>query len=145
MRSQILNCFHFLQPHLRALAPQTPIGRRILIAWKGVREAARALRDAWPLIERADEVAVVMVGDVAADEVEQIRGRFARHGRNVEVFVEKEQDARAPEALRARVEDWKADLLVMGLYGRPRLAELVLGGVSREMIARAPCNLFVSH
>jgi len=33
----------------------------------------------------------------------------------------------------------------MGLYGKPRLQELVLGGVSREMLAAPPAPLFLSH
>ncbi|RYF99214.1 MAG: hypothetical protein EON94_11745, partial [Caulobacteraceae bacterium] len=33
-----------------------PIGKRVLIAWNGSREASRALRDGWPFIEAAEEV-----------------------------------------------------------------------------------------
>jgi nucleotide-binding universal stress UspA family protein len=33
----------------------------------------------------------------------------------------------------------------MGLFGRSRLAELILGGVSNDLLAEPPCPLFLSH
>ena len=33
----------------------------------------------------------------------------------------------------------------MGLYGRTRIQELILGGVSREMLAQPTVPLFVHH
>jgi nucleotide-binding universal stress UspA family protein len=38
-----------------------------------------------------------------------------------------------------------ADLLVMGGYGRTRLSELVLGGVTRHVLAKAEVPLLISH
>ena len=38
-----------------------------------------------------------------------------------------------------------ADLLVMGGYGRTRLSELVLGGVTRHVLAAAEAPLLISH
>jgi nucleotide-binding universal stress UspA family protein len=38
-----------------------------------------------------------------------------------------------------------ADLLVMGGYGRTRLSELVLGGVTRHVLAHSPLPLLLSH
>ena len=38
-----------------------------------------------------------------------------------------------------------ADLLVMGAFGRSRLREFVLGGVTRRVLRGAPVQLFLSH
>jgi nucleotide-binding universal stress UspA family protein len=38
-----------------------------------------------------------------------------------------------------------ADLLVMGGYGRTRLSELVLGGVTRHVLAEAELPVLISH
>lgn len=38
-----------------------------------------------------------------------------------------------------------ADLIVMGGYGRPRLSELVFGGVTREMLHTAKVPVLMSH
>ena len=38
------------------------VGRRVLVAWDGTREAARAANDALPLLENAEAVTVMFVG-----------------------------------------------------------------------------------
>ena len=37
--------------------------RRILVAWNGTREAARAVSEAMPLLEAAETVTILCVGD----------------------------------------------------------------------------------
>lgn len=122
------------------------VGRRVLVAWNGSREAARALRDAWPLVSAADQVAVAMVSPrLDRADVSAMQQRFERRGCRVEVFVETSEEASVGDTLRGQVNDWKADLLVMGLYGRTRLAERILGGVSRDFMNDPPTALLVSH
>lgn len=122
------------------------VGRRILVAWNGSREASRALRDAWPLVEAAEAVHVVSVrpsGAMAAEP--RLQRYFERHGRQADVILDPAEDAAAGEALLRHVATLGADLVVMGLYGRPRLQELVLGGASRTVLAKSPVPVFVSH
>lgn len=121
--------------------------KRIMVAWDGGREAARALHDAWPLIKRADQIAVLLVGPAASEhEAADLRARFARRGRAIDALIQEDiEDAQATAALRAYATAWKADMLVMGFYGHSRLSEVVLGGVSHDFIADPPCTLFVSH
>lgn len=122
------------------------VGRRVLVAWNGSREAARALRDAWPLISGADHVAVAMVSPrLDRADVSAMQQRFERRGCKAEVFVETSAEASVSDTLRGQIDDWKADLLVMGLYGRTRLAERILGGVSRDFMNNPPTALLVSH
>jgi nucleotide-binding universal stress UspA family protein len=122
------------------------VGRRVLVAWKGARESARALRDAWPLIARADEVHVLKIapeGDDGADGL--LQRHLEHHGCRGDIIIERSPDASAAECLRRHVAGLGADLLVMGLYGRPRMAEQVLGGVSSDLLGEPPCALLVSH
>ena len=120
--------------------------RRILIAWNGSREAARALRSAWPLIGLADAVDVVMVARGGADGADSLLQRhFEHHGVKPNVIVERGGDAPVGVLLQRQVEAAKPDLVVMGLYGRPRLQEQVLGGVSRRMLDGPKVPLLVSH
>lgn len=130
--------------------PDTPepasLGRRVLVAWNGSRESARALRDAWPFISGADQVAVAMVSPrLDRADVSAMQQRFERRGCKAEVFVETSEEASVADTLRGQVNDWNADLLVMGLYGRTRLAEWILGGVSRDFMQDPPTALLVSH
>lgn len=128
-------------------APEpSSVGRRVLVAWNGSREAARALRDAWPLVSSADQVAVAVVSPrFDRADVSILQHRFERRGCKVEIFVETSEEASVGDTLRGQVKDWKADLLVMGLYGRTRLAERILGGVSRDFMDDPPTALLVSH
>lgn len=120
-------------------------GRRILVAWNGSREAARALRDAWPFLTIAESVRVVLVRPAEAEEPDALLQRhFEDHGRAVELVVVREPDAGAADALRAEAEAMGADLIVMGLYGRSRLRETILGGVSRSLLD-AGIPLFAAH
>ena len=121
-------------------------GRRVLVAWNGSRESARALRDAWPLLMAAEQVDVVVVspkGDGGPDGL--LQRHLERHGCKANLILDRSQDDAASEVLRRQALDLGSDLLVMGLFGRPRLAEVVLGGVSREMLDAPPIPLLLSH
>jgi nucleotide-binding universal stress UspA family protein len=38
-----------------------------------------------------------------------------------------------------------ADLIVMGAYGHTRLREIILGGVTRDLLKQAPVPLLLAH
>ena len=117
-----------------------------MICWNGTRESARAWRDAWPIILTADEVALALVRPkIDFDDLADLRFRLSRWDRRVDTFVDAAGEGLAAEILRRHASEWGCDLLIMGLYGRSRLSEQFLGGVSREFIADPPCPLLVSH
>lgn len=121
-------------------------GRRILVAWNGSREAARAVRDAWPLLMRAEQVDIVVVspeGEGGPDGL--LQRHFERHGLKPNIIIDRSRDEDAEAVLRRQAAALGSDLLVMGLFGRPRLAEIILGGVSREMLHAPPLPLLLSH
>ncbi|MFT4934854.1 MAG: nucleotide-binding universal stress UspA family protein [Pseudoalteromonas distincta] len=123
-----------------------PMGRRVLVAWNGGREAARALQDAWPILEKAETVHVLTVSpEGEGDPDGLLQALLAKHGVKAELSSDPSQDESAAEVIERQVAELGADLLVMGLYGRPRLQELLLGGVSRAMVAASPIPIFASH
>ncbi|MDQ7976856.1 universal stress protein [Paraburkholderia sp. SARCC-3016] len=117
------------------------IGSRILIAWNGGREAARAAFDAVPFLTHAKQNTVVTVHG-AADELpgDRIPGAdialtLARHDAVVDVLeLEAPTGARAGDALLSCAHDRGCDLLVMGAYGHARWQEAVMGGVTRTVL-----------
>jgi nucleotide-binding universal stress UspA family protein len=127
------------------------IGQTVLVAWKESRESARAVADALPFLTRAREVIVMSIaapGD--GDERERvadsdIREWLARHGVSARVRHEVADDIEAGAFLLSRVADIGVDLLVMGAYSRPRLSELVLGGVTRTMLESMTVPVLMSH
>ena len=49
------------------------------------------------------------------------------------------------EAILAEAESWKADLIVMGSHGYGAWRGLLLGSVSRAVVAQAKCSVEVVH
>ncbi|WP_421935489.1 universal stress protein [Phenylobacterium sp.] len=118
---------------------------RVLVAWNGSRESARALHAAWPILRRADAVDVVIVGRGRIGPDHLLQRHLERHGVEPNLVEHDADDALAGDILRREALERGADLVVMGLYGHTRLRELILGGVSRELLAGPPTPLFVIH
>jgi len=122
------------------------VGKRCLVAWKGTRESARALRDAWPLLQTAQSVTVLIVSPKGDDGPDGLLQRHLEHHRcKGNVVVDRSDDASAGQVLRRQIAALDIDLLVMGLYGRTRVSELILGGVSRDLLNTPPVPLLVAH
>jgi nucleotide-binding universal stress UspA family protein len=126
------------------------LGKRVVIAWNGKREAARAVFDSLPVLTGAEAVRVVSVRESSHDELgqftpgDEIASTLARHGVPVDtiaVHCEKESVA---EEIQAQAAEYGADLLVMGCYGHSRFREMILGGVTRDMLRGFSLPLFLS-
>jgi nucleotide-binding universal stress UspA family protein len=124
-------------------APQ--IGKRVLVAWKGTRESARALHDAWPLIAESEVHVVIVAREGEGGPEGLLQRHLEQHGRRPNLIVDRSDDASAADIIRRHAGALGADLIVMGLYGRSRLSELVLGGVSHDMLRDPPAPLLLSH
>jgi nucleotide-binding universal stress UspA family protein len=126
-----------LIPHI--LTAPKPI-RRVLIAWNGSREAARATFDAMPFLKAADEVEIFTVDAVetAAQSAEmagvEIAATLARHGIKVSVNSQQKSGLAPAMAIENRLSDGSIDLLVMGAYGNKRWWEMLFGGVTRTLL-----------
>jgi len=126
-------------------APMTDFTRPAIVAWDGGIEAAHALRAALPLLALASAVHVVTI-----DEKPEVlpaldaASYLSRHG------IHAETHAIAPNGpiagtLTDTARRLGAGLIVMGLFGRSRLRELLLGGVSRAMLDHSPLPLLLAH
>jgi nucleotide-binding universal stress UspA family protein len=126
---------------------QIPFGKRVLVAWKETREAARALRDAWPFLMAADEVHFLAVSRNAPDGFDDaMRRNLEAHGcTNIHMHVDRNDDIDVANAIQRHSGRVGADLVVLGLYGHSRMREMLLGGVSRDMLDALHLPLLVSH
>jgi nucleotide-binding universal stress UspA family protein len=124
------------------------VGQRILIAWNGSREAARALRDAGPFLARAAEIHVLIIARSDAGETageEALRRRLEPYYAKTEYAQDPGHDGTDGQILRRQVKAVGADLVVMGLFGHARLREWALGGVSADLMAAPPAALLIAH
>ena len=122
-------------------------GRKILVAWKDSRESARALRDAWPFLAQAEEIHFLAVSPDGEAELDELLQRHLHvHGcKEARLVVDRNDEAPVADLIRRQVGIVGADLVVLGLYGHSRLREMVLGGVSRDLLRDIPMPLLVSH
>lgn len=123
------------------------IGGTAMVAWNGRRESARAVTAALPLLARAKGVIVFAANAVPAalPGPEALCGYFARHGIAAEARTVEAGTAPVPKFLLERAAEAGAGLLVMGAYGHSRLRELVLGGVTRQVLIDAALPVFMVH
>lgn len=124
---------------------------RVLVAWDGSREAARAVHDSLPLLHAAADV-ILLIVDAA-----KLGPRFGSHpGANVVAHLARhEVKARVKQAasngsaigglILAQAAEEGVDLIVMGGYGHSRLREMIVGGVTRHMIERMQLPILFAH
>jgi nucleotide-binding universal stress UspA family protein len=126
------------------------VGRQVLVAWNGGREASRAVHDAMPLLQQADSVRVLTLtggrGRGAGSQPEvDLATHLARHGVKVEAATLSTADLDVSDALLSTAADHGSDLIVMGAYGRSRMRELILGGTTLNMLRHMTVPLLIAH
>jgi nucleotide-binding universal stress UspA family protein len=122
-------------------------GKRVIAAWNGTRESARALGDALPFLTSAGEVTVLSVnphGDAAATEAD-LKRWLDQHGVKGKTRVAHTKDIEIGDVLLSAAADLSADLIVMGAYGRSRLRELILGGATHSIFRHMTAPVLMSH
>ncbi|MCY0853596.1 universal stress protein [Cupriavidus sp. D39] len=124
-------------------------GARAMVAWNGGREAARALHDAMPLIAGGQAKVLCAQGAGArpdASPPSHAVAALASHGVHADIeHCQEGSDIAIGETLLSRAADFGADLVVMGAYGRGRLRELVLGGVTATLLDTMTVPVLMSH
>lgn len=129
-----------------AKPPQT-----VLVAWKESRESARALFEALPLLKKAKTVEVILVdppaGRVAetANAGDGIAAALARHGIKAKLRIAPDGGTPTGTVIQDRAAEVGADMVVMGAYGHSRLREMILGGVTRQILQLMRVPTFMAH
>lgn len=123
------------------------MGRRVMVAWSGTREATRAVHDAMPMLQQAEEVVVFSVNPEDSDHIAgaDICTHLARHGINATPRHIVAPDMRVGDSILSAVADNSVNLLVMGGYGHSRLRELAFGGATRAIMQSMTCTVMMSH
>ncbi|WP_336975264.1 universal stress protein [Sphingobium aromaticiconvertens] len=113
---------------------------RAVLGWDASSEARRTARD---LIDVADPGAVIDVVCVDPEPTAEGHGpapgsdiarHLARHGFKVDVHVISSSGKRVSAALQTVAHDTGADLLAIGAFAHSRVRDILLGGVTRDLI-----------
>jgi len=130
---------------------QADLPKRILVAWNGSAQSASAVRNALPLLKISSEVTLLIGQNREAlplwmrlppINVDQY---LLRHGVNVSATTLEAPDAEAGAAILKSAQRSKAELVVMGAFGRSRFREWVLGGATRHVLEHMTMPVFMAH
>jgi nucleotide-binding universal stress UspA family protein len=128
--------------------PQRPlatVGKKVLVAWNQSAEAALAVAAAIPLLERADQIVVAASG--AENRTGPKSTHLQQYLANWDIKVERvrTKGRNVEKELEQVYRETGSDLLVMGAYSRPRLRQLIFGGVTEHMLFRTALPSFMLH
>jgi nucleotide-binding universal stress UspA family protein len=127
------------------------IGRRIVVAWDGSREAARAIRGAIPMLQKAERVSLLTVDPLRQRHMHDgpnppgLAAHLGRHGVFLETIELSAGENRVTDALLAHAAEFGADLLVTGAYGHSRIWEFVVGGTTQDLLEKTAIPLLISR
>jgi nucleotide-binding universal stress UspA family protein len=130
----------------------TETGHRAIISWNASKQATRAVHYALPMLKRAERVDVAVfdpgmlpVGFQAILD-KDILALLARHGITATVTRKAtSSDADIATALLSLAASQGSDLLVMGCYGHARFREILLGGVTTEILKSTTLPVMMAH
>jgi nucleotide-binding universal stress UspA family protein len=124
--------------------------RSVLVAWKDVREARRAVFDALPILAAAKEVTVTEVPEQdgrraeALAHVADVAAWLRSHGITANTVVPEKAGG-----VTGQVENIAAHVgagaVIAGAYGHSRLREWVLSGVTRHLATESRRCAFLSR
>lgn len=133
----------------RGLDP-VPEPNRIVVAWNDSPEALAAIRQALPLLQKAQAVNIAIIDPPAyginqAEPGADLSQWLARHGVRSEISVLAKTLPRVSEVMLRHLRDQNADLLVMGAYGHSRFRQAILGGATREILEHATTPVLMAR
>lgn len=125
------------------------LGNRVLVVWTGSREAARAVNDAIPLLDRAEQVVMLSLqspgdaGTIASPPLDII-AHLNAHGIPASYERSFLDEQGAAETVLSRAEELKVDLVVMGGH-RQGLPWGQLSRTTRDVMRSSSCPMLMSH
>lgn len=127
------------------------IGRRIMIGWNAGREAVRAVQDALPFLQAAQEVTLVSVnprqeerghGDVPGADMAR---HLQAHGVKAGVETREIEGMSPMETLLSHGVSRGADLLVVGAHGHYGFPDLLRGSGTKHLLKHMTIPVLMSH
>jgi nucleotide-binding universal stress UspA family protein len=121
----------------------------VVLAWDGSRAAARAMADALPLLGLARQVRVLTVlnekPEATAGLGRDVTRHLKLHGIDAVVDEIDGSGRRIGQIMAEHCAAHRADLLVMGVYGRSRASEFIFGGATQFMLDDPRLPLLLSR
>lgn len=123
--------------------------KNVLVGWDGSSTATRAIHSALPVLEKADEITLLVIekssnaanGQPGAD----VANYLARHNMKVTIKVITNPQTGIADTVLNHVSESGNDLVVMGGYGHSRMREFLFGGATREILESMTVPVLMAH
>lgn len=130
----------------KGLDPQAPA----LVAWNGSAEACVALRQGVSMLANASKVYLASVAEPGESKryefpILEAAKYLERHGVEVEVVEIPPSDESIADTLFDAAEMRECGVMVLGAYGHSRLAEMLMGGVTRKVLSNPRLPVLLAH
>lgn len=136
-------------PRIPGAAFSDSAPKTIAVAWDGSQSASRAVREAIPLLHQASKVWILVTGDEVASADGASRAEIIAyllvHGVEAQLAHPLKDGGNIGAVLLTEASNLGAELLVMGAYGHGHIAEMVLGGVTSDIVKHTHLPLFLVH
>jgi nucleotide-binding universal stress UspA family protein len=125
--------------------PPLPFGQRIAVAWRDDGRTIKAMLSGLRCAAKAEEIHV-LAGTRDTAKPPRLPEILSEHGIPAELHVLPITGQQAfGEALLRAAHRLNADMLVMGAFARHPARSLILGGVTRHMLAHADLPVLMRH
>ena len=122
-------------------------GETIVIAWNGSSETARTIGLAMPLLLNANSVVVLLddgsLGHRPSGKL--VCERLERNGISAQLKQLPAGTIRSGEEILKEANAFGCDLLVKGAYTQSRLRQMIFGGTTQHILAKATVPVFMAH
>lgn len=128
------------------------IDLRVVIAWNGSAQAARAVASAMPLLRRSLNATKVYALTVNTGESknfpitpQELCLYLKQHGIEAEIILADDKGLATPVEILSEAKTLDAGMIVMGAFSHSRMREMILGGVTNFMLDNADIPVFMAH
>ena len=125
--------------------------KNILVAWNTSLPAARAVKQALPLLKRSKAVTVACFDPIMSKMSDgenpgsDVGKWLSHHGCNVTVEQHPSGGKEISTCILQRAKELGADLVVAGAYGHSRLRENLFGGTTANLSEQSDVAVFMAH
>jgi len=132
------------------IAPPSPprsLATNILIAWNRSTEQARATALAMPLLRLAERITILTVegATVAGPTGVELARSLKMNDIAAEPLTVASGKTNAGETILAKAAELGCDLIVKGAYTQSRLRQMIFGGTTRHILAKAELPVLMAH
>jgi len=117
----------------------------IVVAWNGSKEASLAIRLTLPMQRLASAVHIVAVDEGLDLPNLDASAYLSRHGISSELHQLEGAKGNIAEVIEGFALEKGASAIVMGAYGKSRIRETLMGGVTRDQIFKSTLPLIMAH